>query len=421
MDRRLLGVLVSVCCAGGLAAWSVIAKAQNLTDLGPVTAYALNNSGQVVLSSGVYSSGAVTAFPAGFTGTAINSSGALAGFITDSFGGTSAALYNGGTLTNIGLLLPDQESPGLEFGEALGINASGQVVGWGLGQPNLVNFAFIYSNGTATVLPHFPNSFLSPAQASGINDSGIVVGTMANSFSTPATDDAFIYDSNTAALTDLGPGSAYAINASGQVVGTSATGPVLYANGTTTPIPIQGVAISATGQVVGGKYFYSGGIIDLNDLVSATDPLKPFATLSAAAGINDNLLIAVNGTDSRTQLPHAYLVQAPWITISPGPLTFPSQAVGTVSAAQTLTITNAGTTPLLIDSISISGDFSQTNTCGSSLAPSNVCAAMATFNPTTGGDRTGSLTITTSGVPVAVPLAGASPILESQFRRALHR
>ena len=103
MDCRLLRVLASVYCVAGLAVGSATANAQNLlTDLGPATAYAINNNGQVVLSNGVYSSGAVTVFPAGFTGTAINSSGALAGFITDSFGGTSAALYSSGTLTNIG-------------------------------------------------------------------------------------------------------------------------------------------------------------------------------------------------------------------------------------------------------------------------------------------------------------------------------
>jgi hypothetical protein len=233
---------------------------------------------------------------------------------------------------------------------------------------------------------------------------------MFNSFPITATNDAFIYDSNTAALTDLGPGSAYAINASGQVVGTNVAGPFIYANGTARPIPIPGISINATGQVVGGKFFYSGGVIDLNDLVSATDPLKPFVTLNSAVGINDNLLIAVNGIDSRTQLPHAYLVQAPWITISPGPLTFPSQTVGTASATQAVTITNSGPSPLPVDSFSISGDFSQTNNCAPSLAPGGACSATVTFSPTTGGDRTGNLTITTSTVPVAVPLAGSAPI-----------
>jgi len=97
MDWRLLAV---VCLTFGLSLGSGTSTAQSLLiDLGPGTAYAVNDNGQVVLTSGVYSGGTVTPFPATFTGTAINSTGALAGFITDSEGGTSAAVYSGGTIT----------------------------------------------------------------------------------------------------------------------------------------------------------------------------------------------------------------------------------------------------------------------------------------------------------------------------------
>jgi probable HAF family extracellular repeat protein len=408
----LRGLTTFSVAALGLASAAANGQADALTDLGVGTAYGINNSGEVVLANGIYSNGTVTAFPSGFTGTAINSSAGVAGVITDSFGGTSAASLINGTVTNIGFLLPDRESPGLEFGAALGINDSGQVVGWGLGQPMLVDFAFIYANGTATVLPQLPGVIPGPAQAFGINASGQVVGMTANAGTTQAVRDAFIYDSNTTTLTDLGPGSAYAINVSGQVVGSNAQGPFIYTNGTTTqiPLPATGVAINSAGDVVGGHYFYSGGIIDLNTLISATDPLKPFVTLANAVGVNDHLLIAVNGVDSRTLLTHAYLVQAPSITISPGPLTFPSQSIGTVSSPQVATISNSGATSLPIDSISTSGDFLQTNNCGSLLTASGSCTAMVTFGPTAGAIRTGSLTVTTGGVPVVVPLTGTAPI-----------
>ena len=48
------------------AAWAmvpVVAQAQ-LVDLGVATGYAINNSGQVALSTGIYSEGKVTALPA---------------------------------------------------------------------------------------------------------------------------------------------------------------------------------------------------------------------------------------------------------------------------------------------------------------------------------------------------------------------
>ena len=61
---------------------------------------------------------------------------------------------------------------------------------------------------------------------------------------------------------------------------------------------------------------------DLNTLISATDPLKPYVTLTSAVGINDSLLILANGVDSRTNLTHAYLYQASFIQLAPAALDF---------------------------------------------------------------------------------------------------
>jgi Protein of unknown function (DUF1573) len=84
------------------------------------------------------------------------------------------------------------------------------------------------------------------------------------------------------------------------------------------------------------------------------------------------------------------------------------QTVGTTSAPQTLTLTNNGTTPLAIASITASGDFAETNTCGSSLAPGASCTITVTFTPTAAGSRTGVVTITdnASSSPQIVALSG---------------
>jgi probable HAF family extracellular repeat protein len=405
MHCRLLGMLATFCIAAGLAFGSATTSAQNLlTDLGPGTAFGINNSGEVVLSNGIWSNGTVTAFPTGFSGTAINASGQVAGALVAN-GVEGAAFYSNGTVTLIGA----NSDPTLAISGALGINDNGVVVGQGSGNGGQYIYAFIY-NGQLSSLGTLPgsaaNTFGFTSQANGVNNAGLVTGSAINNSGFNNTVDAFIYDITGATWTDLGPGAGVAINASGQVL----LGGAIYSNGTTTQIPIFGNAINATAQVVGRNFFYSGGIIDLNNLVNATDPLKPYVTLNFAVGINDSLLVVVNGVDSRTQLNHAYLVQAPWITISPGPLTFPSQIIGTVSSAQTITVTNAGATALPIDSVSTSGDFLQTNNCGPSLAPSGTCAVMVTFGPTAAGARTGNLTVTTNSVPVTVPLSGTAPV-----------
>jgi hypothetical protein len=96
------------------------------------------------------------------------------------------------------------------------------------------------------------------------------------------------------------------------------------------------------------------------------------------------------------------------LTLSPASLTFATQAQGTTSAAQTVTLTNTGTGALAISSITSSGDFAQTNNCGSSLAVAGTCTITVTFRPTTSGARSGAIAITDSagGSPHTVALTG---------------
>jgi hypothetical protein len=109
-------------------------------------------------------------------------------------------------------------------------------------------------------------------------------------------------------------------------------------------------------------------MIDLNSLIGATDPLKPYVTLTRAVGINDSLLILANGVDSRTNLTHAYLYQASFLQLSPAVLSF-TQAVGGRGQPLSVTVTNAGTTAIPFGTPYVNGDFSTTaDNCGTSLA-----------------------------------------------------
>jgi parallel beta-helix repeat protein len=101
-------------------------------------------------------------------------------------------------------------------------------------------------------------------------------------------------------------------------------------------------------------------------------------------------------------------------TVSPVALTFSSQRVGTTSAAQAVTLANAGNIPLNIAAISASGDFAQLNTCGSSLAPGASCSINVTFTPTARLSRSGSLVIQSNATPAAPSVAlsgtGIAPV-----------
>ena len=82
------------------------------------------------------------------------------------------------------------------------------------------------------------------------------------------------------------------------------------------------------------------------------------------------------------------------VTLFPSTLTFGDRLVGTTSAAQTVTLTNGSSTTLSIANIAASGDYTQTNNCGASLAADMGCAIHVSFTPTTTGSRTGTLTVT---------------------------
>ncbi|MFC6155146.1 choice-of-anchor D domain-containing protein [Kribbella jiaozuonensis] len=94
------------------------------------------------------------------------------------------------------------------------------------------------------------------------------------------------------------------------------------------------------------------------------------------------------------------------ISISPTALSFGSVATGSTSAAQAVTVTNSGTAAAPVSSVAVTGDFSQTNNCGSSIAAGGSCTVNVTFSPTAAGGRNGNLTVTAAGVASTVSLSG---------------
>ncbi len=79
---------------------------------------------------------------------------------------------------------------------------------------------------------------------------------------------------------------------------------------------------------------------------------------------------------------------------SPTSLSFSNQTVSVPSTAQVVTLRNMGSSALSISSIVASGDYTQTNTCGATVAGGGSCTISVTFTPTsTSNPRTGTLTI----------------------------
>jgi len=102
------------------------------------------------------------------------------------------------------------------------------------------------------------------------------------------------------------------------------------------------------------------------------------------------------------------IAPVPVVSLSATSLVFLNQAIGTTSPPQPVTLQNIGLGTLNIVNIAASGDFAQTNNCGSSVSPGASCTISVTFTPTVDGTRTGQVTLTDNAAdsPQLISLTG---------------
>ena len=197
-----------------------------------------------------------------------------------------------------------------------------------------------------------------------------------------------------------------------QTVGTtSAAQTVTLSNTGTATLAISSIVASgdfAQTNNCGGSLAVGG-----NCAINVTFSPTASGTRTGSLRVTDN----ASGSPQTAGLTGTGTAPTTTASLSPASLTFASQTVGTTSAAQTVTLTNTGSAALAITTISTSGDFAETDNCGSSVAVGGNCAINVTFSPTASGTRTGSLRATdnTSGSPQTVSLTGAGSSIAADF------
>lgn len=108
------------------------------------------------------------------------------------------------------------------------------------------------------------------------------------------------------------------------------------------------------------------------------------------------------------------------VTFSPSaPLLFPRQLVGTVGAAQTVTLTNSGIAALSITSKSVTGPFQLDTSCGGSVAPAASCDFTVSFQPVVAGAASGLISIRdgASSRPQVIELNGTGTVINLSATR----
>ncbi|MGI8446045.1 MAG: discoidin domain-containing protein, partial [Streptosporangiaceae bacterium] len=199
------------------------------------------------------------------------------------------------------------------------------------------------------------------------------------------------------------------INVTNDLIEQSPFEAVQWVEGTVSGVNLSNVTIAGTGTFALQEQ--TGGAATFSN-VTATGVNGPAPVYSCEGG---NFTVTDGGGNSGISgTPYC----GPWpapvyppypasgVTASPSALSFGSVATGTTSAAQTVTVSNPTGSAAPVSSIAASGDFSQTNTCGSSIAANGSCTVSVKFAPTATGTRTGNLTVNAGGVTNTVSLTG---------------
>jgi phospholipase C len=195
--------------------------------------------------------------------------------------------------------------------------------------------------------------------------------------------------------------SAAALKFGDQVVGTSSPGDVVtLTNQGTTTLSIS--SISATGDFTQSNKCPSS--LGASGACTVTVKFAP-RTTGARTGtltivdsdLSSPQLVSLTGTGSLVGLSKPSY---------PG-LSYQLTKLGSKQSL-TFTMTNNGTGNLTISNVYTVGDYSQSNTCGSTLGPAGICTFTVTFSPTQPGLRLGNLVIDTSdrGSPQTMRLSG---------------
>lgn len=328
-----------------------------------------------------------------------------------SCGGTSCANQQVGVLINLTLTpttsaLLSSQNPS-KFGQSVTFTASVTALGFKKGTPTgTIDFL----DGTASLA----NVTLNSAGVATFATSTLAIGT--HPISAGYGGDKNFAPSTSPVLNQLVQSpkvslSTTALNFGNQTVGIpSAAQAVTLKNVGNITLTIN--AINITGTNVGdfsqtnncGTSVAAGG----SCRISVTFTPTTTGTRSADVTITDN------GPKSVQTISLSGTGVVPTASLSPTSLAFTTQVVFTTSKPKTATLTNTGLGILNIVNIAVSGPFTQTNTCGSTLNPAASCTFTVTFKPTTIGALTGAISITDNAgnSPQKISLSGTGTYIQ---------
>jgi hypothetical protein len=178
-------------------------------------------------------------------------------------------------------------------------------------------------------------------------------------------------------------------------------------------IGVSGISITGTNKALFTQTNTCGKSLAAGKSCIVTLLFKPIALGAATADLN--VADSAGGSPQKVVLTGSGA--GPVMSFSPSSLKFPATTVGVAAPRQTITLTNKGNQKIDNPSggvlITLVGEnflcFSETNTCGKSVAPGGKCSIAVTFKPRKTGSLAGQLKFTddAGNTPQLVNLSGS--------------
>jgi hypothetical protein len=202
-----------------------------------------------------------------------------------------------------------------------------------------------------------------------------------------------------------------ALNFGRQNVGTKSKPQTATALNVSVPtLTIEGVTIGGTNPKDFSQTNNCGGTLSLGANCQIAVVFEPKVRGQRSASLKVNY----QGLGNPQVVSLAGVGAISTVTLKPPAMKFKTELVGTTSPPQTATLTNTGTVPVKISSISSANPFAETNNCPSSLPVGAACQIQVKFAPTDKGASSGKLSVNddAEGSPQNVKLAGTGTIVE---------
>jgi Abnormal spindle-like microcephaly-assoc'd, ASPM-SPD-2-Hydin/Protein of unknown function (DUF1573)/Immunoglobulin domain len=282
--------------------------------------------------------------------------------------------------------------------------AAGQTATFTSGASGTSPLSYQWQKNGTNIIGATSGSYTTPAALTSDNGSSFRV-VVSNAAGT-AMSSAAILTVNTAPAAGIRLSST-SINFGSSVVGIASSQPLSITNTGTSTLAIT--QISETGSA----FTLSGFSLPLNIAAGQQATIKVGFLPTTVGPVSGNISIVSNAPapPSSVTLTGTGTGSTLTLGVNPPSLNFGNVTRGTFSALQNVTITNTGNSAVTISQITVSGLGYLLSGGGGTpiaLSPSQSITVSTTFNPTSTGSQTGSISIVSnaSGSPAMVSLLG---------------